>query len=80
MVSIVNGIQQCDLARSTRTAYGSKHFLLTRKKSALYALKIYITQDRMKNMKRYYMLYNKKSSMYINAIKKELWSSAFRLG
>ena len=24
--------------------------------------------------------YNKQSNMYINAIKKELWSSAFRLG
>ena len=50
MVSNVMGIQQCDLARSTRTAYGPKHFPLTRKKFALYALKIYITQDRMKNL------------------------------
>ena len=41
MLSNVMGIQQCDLARSTRTAYGSKHFPLTRKKFALYALKIY---------------------------------------
>ena len=39
-----------DLARSTRTAYDSKHFPLRRKKFALYALKIYITQDRMKNL------------------------------
>ena len=50
MLSNVIGIQQCDLARSTRTAYGSKHFPLTRKKFALYALKIYIIQDRMKNL------------------------------
>ena len=51
MLSNVIGIQQYDLARSTRTAHGSKHFPLTRKKFALFALlKIYITQERMKNL------------------------------
>ena len=50
VLSNVIGIQQCDLARSTRTPYGSKHFPLTHKKFALYALQIYITQGRMKNL------------------------------
>ena len=48
MLSNVIGIQQCDVARSTRTAYGSKHCPLTRKKFVLFALKI--TQDRIKNL------------------------------
>ena len=79
MLSNVIGIQQRDLARSTRTAYGSKHFPLTRKKFALHALKIYNSRQD-EEFVTLLRSYNKQSSMYINAINKELWSSAFRLG
>ena len=70
MVSNVIGIQQCDLARSTRTAYGSKHFPLTRKKFALYELNIYIYNSRQDEefVTFFVRLYNKQSTMYINAI------------
>ena len=78
MLSNLIGIQQCDLARSTRTAYGSKHFRLTQT-FARYALKIYDSRQD-EEFVTLLRLYNKQSSMYINAIKKELWSSAFRLG
>ena len=70
MLSNVIGIQQCDLARSTRTAYGSKHF---------FAKDLYNSRQD-EEFVTLIRSYNKQSSMYINAIKKALWSSAFRLG
>ena len=66
MLSNVIEIQQSDLARSTRTAYGSKHFPLTRKKFALYALNSRQDEEFVTLLRSY----NKQSSMYINAIKK----------